>query len=89
MAINNSKYHYIACKRRKLIIDFEYMSSYPLASNNIDYSCVPLSNFVSVVRGDGMFPTQNMKKKSKINDWGNEDATDQISHLFKSTDGKY
>lgn len=82
MKITNARYNHVIIVWRKTIIDFEQPTTYPLTVNNLDFSCGPASQFLTVDRGYGILPSRDMKKACNIADWGESDVDDELKNLF-------
>ena len=88
MKTTNSSYNHVICIWNNAIIDYENQSTYPLTINNLDFSCGPMSSFIAVNRGYGIFPSKEMRRACRemdgIVDWGESDVKDELRFLFKS-----
>lgn len=82
MKITNSRYNHVVIVWNKTIIDFEQPSTYPLTVNNLDFSCGPASEFLTVDRGYGVLPSRDMRRACNISDWGESDVNGELKNLF-------
>ena len=88
MKTTNSSYNHVICIWNNAIIDYENRSTYPLTINNIDFLCGPMSSFIAVNRGYGIFLLKEVRRACRemdgIVDWGESDVKDELRFLFKS-----
>ena len=60
MNITETVYRHVICVWQGMIIDFEQKTTYPLTTNNVEFSCGKFSTFVNLHCGYGLLPSKAM-----------------------------